>query len=459
MTGWRPLRSTTARLVVALVAIAALTAAAVSSVTFVTVRSYLTEQRLELALNQAAANAGTTQDLLAVGADASLALTTVVRQPGSVHLVEANGVWFSAGGFAAGRVPAAVLQVAVERGAATQFVDVDGVPYLMLVFALPSGVYVEAVPLSDLDATLNRLLWTLLSASVAAVLFSAVSGLYLSRRLLRPLSAISRGALSLEAGNLASRLALTGDGDLDPIVRNFNQMADSLEARIEREQRFSSDVSHELRSPLTAMHTSLEIVKDRYGQLPADLVPVVDLVDSQVSRMEKMVVDLLEISRLGAKADPQVCPVDLAALVDAVVLEQGFDPAVNQVPRSLTVASDARYLARVLSNLMVNAQLHGERLVAVTVPFVDASVCEVAVVDAGAGLSRQEFATLAEPFARGRGASARPGAGLGLSIVRLYAEQLGVALSPERLEQGPAMVLTVPLWTQQVSAPCAPPGT
>ena len=90
------------------------------------------------------------------------------------------------------------------------------------------------------------------------------------------------------------------DPDLDRLVTSFNDMADAVQDRIEREARFASDVSHELRSPLTALTAAVEVLDGRRDDLPARSQQALDVVISQVRRFDQMVLDLLEISRLDA---------------------------------------------------------------------------------------------------------------------------------------------------------------
>ena len=97
-------------------------------------------------------------------------------------------------------------------------------------------------------------------------------------------------------------------------------MADAVQARIEREQRFASDVSHELRSPITALTAAVEVLDGRRGELPDRTQQALDVVVGQVRRFDAMVIDLLELSRIDAGAtDLNTEEVDLVDLCDRVV--------------------------------------------------------------------------------------------------------------------------------------------
>ena len=127
-------------------------------------------------------------------------------------------------------------------------------------------------------------------------------GWWTSRRLLRPLARVADAAGKIAEGGLNTRLAREHDPDLDRLADSFNEMADAVQARIEREARFASDVSHELRSPITALAAAAEVLNGRRDELPDRTQQALDVVVSQVRRFDAMVIDLLELSRIDAGA-------------------------------------------------------------------------------------------------------------------------------------------------------------
>ena len=90
----------------------------------------------------------------------------------------------------------------------------------------------------------------------------------------------------------------TDDAELSALATSFNRMTDALQERIQREARFTSDVSHELRSPLTTLSTSLGVLEAHRDELPERSRRALDLVTSELARFHRMVDDLLEISRV-----------------------------------------------------------------------------------------------------------------------------------------------------------------
>ena len=161
--------------------------------------------------------------------------------------------------------------------------------------------YFEVFDLSDLDHTLRVLGLTLFGAGVVTTLLGIALGRFASARSLRPLADVSRAAGAIAGGELDTRLdADAADPDLEGLTNSFNAMVDQLQERIEREARFNSDVSHELRSPLTTLAASLEVLEADRDKLPARSQRALQLLSDDLRRFQRMVGDLLEMSRADA---------------------------------------------------------------------------------------------------------------------------------------------------------------
>ena len=163
--------------------------------------------------------------------------------------------------------------------------------------------YFEVFPLAPLARSLRVVGGSLILGSAVAALLAAAVGWSASRRLLRPVSRVADAASELASGGLDTRLEPERDADLDRLVTSFNDMADAVQDRIEREARFASDVSHELRSPITALSAAVEVLDGRREELPERSQQALDVVVNQVRRFDQMVLDLLELSRLDAGVD------------------------------------------------------------------------------------------------------------------------------------------------------------
>jgi two-component system, OmpR family, sensor histidine kinase MtrB len=230
--------------------------------------------------------------------------------------------------------------------------------------------------------------------------------------------------------------------------------------RIEREARFNSDVSHELRSPLTTLAASLEVLETEQDDLSLRSRRALQLLGDDLRRFQRMVGDLLEMSRVDAgSSDVFLEEVDVSELVQRSV-EAGarnldghaaalpsvrIDPAV----RGRHVGVDKRRFERVMVNLMENAANYGggAREVAVE-PLGDEQV-EVTVDDAGPGIDPAERTKVFERFYRGSASGRRgtgTGSGLGLALVAEHMRLMGGSVRVETSPEGGArLVLSLPV--------------
>ena len=265
------------------------------------------------------------------------------------------------------------------------------------------------------------------TVTVLAGALGAVLGWYAARRLLVPVDQLGAGALALAEGDLDTRLPDSGDPDLDPIAHAFNEMAEAVQARIAREQRFAANVSHELRSPMTAISGVTDLLEDRRLQMAPQDAQIVDHLARQVRRLSRMLVDLLEISRMGANEHIETEPVDVRALAMQVVRAQGLNDDIVIGPPAV-VSTDARHLERVYDNIVRNAQTHGEGLRAVTVTDQGVDVA-VHFDDAGPGVDPELSERIFEPVGRGEGADPTSGAGLGMAIALEHAQAISTSVA------------------------------
>jgi signal transduction histidine kinase len=239
----------------------------------------------------------------------------------------------------------------------------------------------------------------------------------------------AQAASAIAGGRLDTRLESTDDPDLRILTESFNDMAAALQQRVERDARFASDVSHELRSPLMTLSASVEVMQARRDELPERSQAALDLLASDVARFQGLVEDLLEISRFDAGAIRLHMEELLAAefVRQAVAVSSIPDTPVRVSERAelALIRGDRRRLARVIANLIDNARAYGggEPEVSITVVNPDdepMSHILIAVEDHGPGVPEEERDLVFERFARGGGAGRRTGsegAGLGLSLV------------------------------------------
>jgi signal transduction histidine kinase len=387
-------------------------------------RSYLIHQRETLALRQAVVNARVVNDALP-DAKTNLRelLDTLPNANGSRSLlVRTGGRWYSSpGALAHDKLPASLVAVTEGGHAARQRARLGG--QMSEVVGVPlrasGGTYFEVMPIVELQRTLHTLAWSLLAAATVTTVAGALVGLYASRRVLRPVRQFAGAAEEITRGRLDTRLDAHGDADLSPVAESFNEMAEALQARIEQDERFVSDVTHELRTPLTAISAAIDVLDRRADN---GTRPAVDVLRSQIRHFERLVLDLLEISRLDAGATELTTePVDPRELVATVLRRLGHaDVVVSSEPSGpRLVRLDKRRVERVITNLVENADQHGGGPVRVQLA-VNGRGLRIAVEDAGPGIAPAERSAIFSRFHRGphpAGATYERGTGLGLALV------------------------------------------
>ncbi|WP_371630619.1 HAMP domain-containing histidine kinase [Streptomyces sp. NBC_00341] len=253
-----------------------------------------------------------------------------------------------------------------------------------------------------------------------------------TRRALRPVEDIRREMAAITASeDLSRRVPEPASRDeVARLARTTNETLTALESSVDRQRRFVADASHELRSPIASLRTQLEV-----GAAHPELLDVQGAVADTV-RLQVLAADLLLLARLDAGERPGNARLELGALVREEVSQRTGDriPVAVVVsapePGGLEVTGSRGQLARVIGNLLDNAQRHAVSSVTVEVR-AERGGAVVAVTDDGAGVPESERTRIFERFVRLDDARARDdgGAGLGLAIARDVATRHGGRLT------------------------------
>lgn len=403
--------------------------------TFELVAHYLVSERETAAVRQAYVNARLVRSgLEATSPDISQVLASLETPNTSSSVIDYGGAWFSSSVAVDRSTIPDSLRALVANGVPgrQRYISTDG-PVLAVGLPIPAvdGEYFEVFDLSDVQQALRALLTALVIAAVGTTLAGGVLGWWSSRRVLRPVAEVARAASRIATGQLDTRLPPNTDRDLAVLVASFNAMVASLAARIERDARFASDVSHELRSPLTTLAASAEVLRRHRDSLDHRAQRALDLLTADLDRFRQLVTDLLEISRNEtAPADGSEEDVNVAELVAHTMASNGSSEIplrIDNGAATVTVSADKRRLERTLANLLDNARDHAGGATGVSVAVVDHRV-QIRVDDAGPGVPPGEREQIFERFARGsRSFNRMPssGVGLGLAIVAEHAHRYG----------------------------------
>lgn len=288
-------------------------------------------------------------------------------------------------------------------------------------------------PLTEESETISLVTRALVTAGGALLLLIAGVTWLVTRQVVTPVRLARQVAERLAAGKLEERLRVRGNDDIARLATSFNQMASNLQRQIGQleelsrmQRRFVSDVSHELRTPLTTVRMASDVLHDARGSFDPATGRAAELLQTELNRFERLLGDLLEISRFDAGAAAlEVDDVNLAELsrriVDATVplaVRRGVRIVVHAPERPCLVEADVRRVERIVRNLVSNAIDHADTGDIDIYVDCDDDASAVAVRDHGIGLEPGESALVFNRFWRADPARARTsgGTGLGLSI-------------------------------------------
>ncbi len=286
-----------------------------------------------------------------------------------------------------------------------------------------------------------------LAAALAVVLISFAAAFLTSRGIVRPIRRAVDAAERLAAGRDLTPLPVEGPRDLASLSRSFNELAARVTRAQEAESVFLLSVSHELKTPLTAVRGYAEALED--GALTADEAGPV--IGAEAGRLERLVADLLDLARFRRSEFSVDCePFDLARTAQAVrgryagaAAEYGVDLIVESTPAAPALGDGDRVL-QIVSNLVENAMRCTQRGGRVTVRVAPGLVT---VADSGIGLTSEDLLRVFERFYLYRrfGADRPVGTGLGLAIVRELTVAMGGTVDVgSRLGEGTTFVVRLP---------------
>ncbi len=330
----------------------------------------------------------------------------------------------------------------VNRPPATINVDGLGRYRVVAAFARRSGdVVITGLSMSDVDATMIRVLLIFGVVTVIAVAAATTAGIVIIRRALAPLRRVAQTAgevvdLPLDRGEVALPMRVL-ESDANPrtevgqLGSALNRMLDHIAAALSTRQasetrvrQFVADASHELRTPLAAIRGYTELAQ-RVGDDTDAVAHAMSRVQSETERMTHLVEDLLLLARLDSGRPLERESVDLSrvavdAVSDAHVAGPDHQWELDLPEEPVIVLGDAARLHQVLTNLLANARVHtGPGTVVTTRLDSDGTHAALSVCDNGPGIPEQLQSEVFERFARGDTSRSRKGGstGLGLAIV------------------------------------------
>jgi two-component system sensor histidine kinase MtrB len=316
--------------------------------------------------------------------------------------------------------------------------------------------------LANQQKTLDLISRSLFLGGFILLLLVALITWLVVRQVVSPVREAAMIATEFTGGDFRKRLKVESKDEISTLGLAFNEMAESIEKQIARlenlsrvQQRFVSDVSHELRTPLTTLRMASEVIYSSKDSFDPIVARSAELLVAQLDRFEKLLEDLLEVSRFDAEvAVLEAVDFDMVQLVQRcaddlglVAKERKTEIYVNSAEPVIMVKADIRRVERILRNLLANAIDHSEELqIDVRIEASDHDVA-VGVRDYGIGLDENALTRVFDRFWRADPSRARTrgGTGLGLSIAledaRLHNGELEAWGRPGR---GSHFVVTLP---------------
>ena len=293
------------------------------------------------------------------------------------------------------------------------------------------------------------MLWV---GGLAGLLFSAV----LAWNLTRPMRKLRDGFDRVAQGDLSVRLfpAMRRRHDeLSEVARDFDSMAERLELLVSAREQLLHDVSHELRSPLARLQLAIGLARQNEGNVENSL----QRIEHEAGRLDKMIGELLALSRAESNNLPDEEYFDLYGLVDAVVSDARYEAQVPGVDIVLQASSDVEYtvkgnaelMRRAVDNIVRNAlrfSSHGQQ-VTVVLTRID-QLFQIEVSDQGPGVEESKLSSIFDPFVRVKSALSGKGYGLGLAITRKVVLAHGGQVEARNGElEGLVITLRIPRWS------------
>jgi len=331
--------------------------------------------------------------------------------------------------------------------------------------SIPSGGRYEmyiVFSLANQQTTLELIKNSLYFYGFALILLIALITFVVVRQVVRPVREAARIATQFTQGDFSQRMEVKSDDEMATLANSYNEMALSIEQQITRlenlsrvQQRFVSDVSHELRTPLTTLRMASEVIYNQRTSFDPIVARSSELLSAQIGRFERLLEDLLEISRFDAEvASLDAADFDLVALVKRCMkdfelgdIDTHSGIRIESEEPVVQIKADIRRVERILRNLISNALDHADGKEIVLKIVATETEVGIGVRDFGSGLDESALIRVFDRFWREDPSRARirGGTGLGLSIAledaRLHNGELDAWGRPGK---GAHFVLTLP---------------
>lgn len=333
------------------------------------------------------------------------------------------------------------LSYKYESEKKSEYTQVEQIGYVWVSVPViwPDGEVVNLQVTESIEDTENRLsvLRTVLVAvTIIALIPAIISSRILANRMTRPIQQMTRTMSDIQSSGQFKRLPLDekSKDELKTMGQTFNRMMDLLESNFERQERFVSDASHELKTPLTIIESYASLLQRRGKERPEVFDEAVEAILSESVRMREMTEQLLLLAKQPEQWNVQLERVDITRL--ALDSTRAFREAYHREvhcddPGRIWAISDVSKLKQLLFILLDNARKYSEDAIEVWLE-AKGQECRIRIVDKGIGMREEELSKVFDRFYRVDQARTRSGgasgSGLGLSLAKDIAEAVGARI-------------------------------
>lgn len=303
----------------------------------------------------------------------------------------------------------------------------------------------------------NNSYQAMMLASVVAIVLASCIGFLFARNLVAPINRMTSTARAIKEGDLSARTNLTGEDEIARLGETFDAMAESVEKDRMLERRLTTDVAHELRTPLMAIQATVEAMVD--GVYEADEERLVT-VNSEVQRLSRLVDALLKLSRLENRSSPlKEEIVNVGELIEGIVSTHEMFVSDSglaldyQAENDVYVVGDPDMIRQATANLISNAVRYTPEGGSIHVSVRKGDImASIAVRDTGIGLTREEAKMVFSRFWRADAGRTREsgGLGIGLAVVKEIVDRHGgwVQVEGEK-DKGSCFTIHIPLYDEE----------
>ncbi|NDI36878.1 sensor histidine kinase [Chengkuizengella sediminis] len=319
------------------------------------------------------------------------------------------------------------------------------------------GILYLYSPLAKVTEMISDITSIWITFAILYILFLIIIGRIVITKLTRPLQKLENATFHMSQGNYLERVKVTTNDEIGKLGHAFNNMAIAIAEEDDRKKDFLANVSHELRTPLSYVKGYSEAIIDRVVKSSEDEQKYIKLIHREASRMQRLVQDLLDLSKLEKNA----YPLSKQPLVFAQLIEESiaiYEPILlekeitlnTSIDPEIIIDADEDRIEQIIHNIMdnaVNYTLSGGKI-SVELHQQGNNQCELVITDTGIGISEEHLSHLGERFYRINKARTRKdgGTGLGIAIVKqIVAAHEGSISFASKEGKGTQVHITLPI--------------